>query len=69
LPFEAVNEITRAQVHRHNSRVAVWIENQPTVYLTVGQAKGLAAALKACAKDISENSVTASKFQTFRIEP
>lgn len=64
-----MEEINAAQIHRHGGRVAIWLEGQETVYLTVGQAKGLASALKACAKDISENTKTNSKFSTFRIIP
>lgn len=62
-------EISHAQVHVVEHRVALWLEGGQTVYLTVGQAKGLASALKAAAKDVSENSLVDSKFQTFRIEP
>lgn len=62
-------EITRAQVHVVENRVAIWLEGQPTAYLTVGQAKSLASALKGAAKDVSENPLSRSKFQTFRIEP
>lgn len=64
-----MKEIQSAQIHRHSGRVALWLEGSETVYLTVGQAKGLASALKACAKDISENSEIKSKFSTFRIVP
>jgi hypothetical protein len=62
-------ELKTAQVHRHDARVAVSLNGGPVIYLTVGQAKGLAAALKGCAKDIVENSFVKSKFTTFRIEP
>ncbi len=64
-----MKEINAAQIHRHGGRVAIWLEGQKTVYLTVGQAKGIAAALKACAKDISENTEAKSIFSTFRIVP
>jgi hypothetical protein len=64
-----MKEITKAQVHRHAGRIALWLEGQPTVYLTVHQARGLAAALKGCAKDICENTEAKSKFSTFRILP
>ena len=64
-----MKEIQNAQVHRHGSRIAIWLEGQETVYLTVGQARGLAAALKGCAKDVSENTETKSKFSPFRITP
>jgi len=64
-----MKEIKEAQVHRRAHRVALWLEGSETAYLTVGQAKGLASALKACAKDISENSETKSQFSTFRILP
>lgn len=49
--------------------MAIWLEGQETIYLTVGQAKGLASALKGCAKDISENTEAKSNFSTFRITP
>lgn len=62
-------EIQLAQVHRVEHRIALWLEGGETVYLTVGQAKGLASALKGAAKDVSENPLARSKFQTFRIEP
>lgn len=65
-----MNDLTKAQVHRLDRRIAISLEGQPTVYLTIGQAKGLASAIKACAKDVNDipNSVN-SKFPTFRIEP
>lgn len=59
-----MKEIKEAQVHVHNNRVALWIEGSETVYLTVNQAKGLASALKSCAKAAVNNS----NFQTFRID-
>lgn len=64
-----MKEINSAQIHRHGGRVAIWLEGQETIYLTVGQAKGLASALKGCAKDISENTEAKSNFSTFRITP
>ena len=61
--------IKQAQIHRHNGHVAVWLEGQETIYLTTNQAKGLASALKTCAKDIVENTEARSTFKTFRISP
>ena len=63
-----MKQIKQAQVHRHAGKVALYIEGNPTVYLTTNQAKGLASALKGCAKDIAENSEIHSKFSTFRID-
>jgi hypothetical protein len=64
-----VKTINSAQIHRHDNKVAIWLEGQETIYLTVGQAKGLTSALKHCAKDISENTEIRSTFKTFRILP
>ena len=65
-----MKDLTKAQVHRLDRRVAVSLDGQPTIYLTIGQAKGIAAAIKACAKDIATVPSSAnSKFSTFRIEP
>lgn len=47
---------------------ALYIEGSPTVYLTTNQAKGLASALKGCAKDILDHKEINSQFQTFIIE-
>jgi hypothetical protein len=65
-----MQDLNTAQVHRHDRRIAVSLDGQPTVYLTVGQAKGLSAALKGCAKDVAEiPQFQKSKFNTFRILP
>jgi hypothetical protein len=70
-PFDTdTKDLTKAQVHRLDRRIAISLDGQPTVYLTIGQAKGLASAIKACAKDVEKiPSSTNSKFSTFRIEP
>ena len=64
-----MKSINYAQIHRHNGRVVLWLEGQETVYLTSNQARGISAALKACAKDIATVSTESnSQFKTVRIE-
>lgn len=57
-----------AQVHRFGDCVAVYVGDGSTVYLTPSDARKLAKALNACAKDVKANTFSDSLFATFRLD-
>ena len=66
------NPFRYAQVHRFREHVAAHIDGAdrgtPTVYMTPGEARALAAALLACANDVGRLPFTESTVGTARIE-
>lgn len=59
--------MAQAQVHRFREKVAVYLANGSTVYLTPKEAKAIAKAMNACTRDIKANSFTDSQFHTTTI--
>jgi hypothetical protein len=57
----------KAQVHRFGDCVAAYLGNGETVYLTPKDAKKLARALNACARDVAESRFVDSEFITDEI--
>lgn len=57
-----------AQVHRFHNKVAVWLENGETVYLTPKEAKAIALAMQRAALNCGAVKFTDSTFETFNIE-
>ncbi|ATW58300.1 hypothetical protein CNR37_00093 [Pseudomonas phage ventosus] len=57
-----------AQVHRFREKVAIYLANGETVYLTPKEAKEVAKALNGAAKDIKQHSFSASEFRTVQIQ-
>lgn len=55
---------TVAQVHRFGDKVAVYVGDGSTTYLTAKQARALARALRTCAKSVVEEKFTNSEFGT-----
>jgi hypothetical protein len=55
---------TMAYVYRFNDRVAMYIGEGRTVYLSARDAMSIGAALRACAADIAKCDFTASQFPT-----
>lgn len=60
--------MAQAQVHRFREKVAIYLANGATVYLSPKEAKAIAKALNGAARDIKDNSFTNSQFSTIRIE-
>lgn len=59
-----------AQIHRFRDKVAIaiFLANGATVYLTPKEAKAIAKALNAGARDIQNNTFVQSDFSTVIIE-
>lgn len=53
---------TMASVHRFHDKVAVYVGNGGTTYLTAKQARKLARALAACAKSVVDEKFVDSSF-------
>lgn len=56
-----------AQVHRFGDKVAVYVGNGETAYLTAKQARALARALNGCARSVVNETYGASNFTTVEI--
>ena len=56
-----------AQVHRFGNKVAVYVGNGETTYITVKQAYALAKALRDCAKSVVDVKFVDSSFRTVEI--
>jgi hypothetical protein len=59
---------TTAQIHRFHNRVALHIGSGKTVYLTPIEAKRIARALNAGARDIMKAGFVVSTFTPVRVE-
>jgi hypothetical protein len=55
---------TIASVHRSGDKVAVYVGDGSTTYLTVKQARALAHALRTCAKSVVDERFVDSSFGT-----
>ena len=55
---------TMASVHRFGDKVAVYVGDGSTTYLTVKQARALAHALRTCAKSVVDERFVDSSFGT-----
>ena len=53
-----------ASVHRFGDKVAVYVGDGSTTYLTVKQARALAHALRTCAKSVVDERFVDSSFGT-----
>ena len=51
-----------ASVHRFGDKVAIYISNGSTTYLTAKQARALSRALRACAKSVVDEKFVDSSF-------
>lgn len=60
--------MAHAQIHRFREKVAIYLANGSTVYLTPSEAKAVAKALNACAKDIKARGFGDSEFHTVEIK-
>lgn len=56
-----------AQVHRFGDKVAVYVGNGETTYLTAKQARALARALNGCARSVVNEKFVDSNFRTVEI--
>lgn len=59
---------TVAHVHRFGDKVAVYVGDGSTTYLTAKQARALARALRTCAKSVVEEKFTNSNFGSVTIQ-
>lgn len=60
--------MAQAQIHRFREKVAIYLANGATVYLSPKEAKAIAKALNGAARDIKNNTFTQSEFSTVHIE-
>lgn len=60
--------MAQAQIHRFREKVAIYLANGATVYLSPKEAKEIAKALNAAVRDIKDNSFVDSQFSTVNIE-
>ena len=58
-----------ASVHRFGDKVAVFVGDGATTYLTAKQARRLGAALRECAKSVVDEKFVDSHFETRSIAP
>lgn len=59
--------MAQAQIHRFREKVAIYLANGSTVYLSPKEAKEIAKALNACTRDIKANSFANSQFHTTHV--
>lgn len=58
-----------AYIHRFRDKVAISLPGKgPTVYLTPKEARQIAKALNACARDVKALSFTASEFSSTSVD-
>lgn len=57
-----------ASVHRFHDKVAVYVGDGGTTYLSAKQAEALAKALRACAKSVKTEKFSESNFNTAEIK-
>jgi hypothetical protein len=60
--------MAQAQIHRFREKVAIYLANGATVYLTPKEARQIAKALLDGARDIKNNSFSQSEFSTVHVE-
>lgn len=60
--------MSTAQIHRFREKVAVYLANGETVYLSPKEAKAIAKALNGAARDIKNNTFVQSDFSTVVVE-
>lgn len=53
-----------AQIHRFHDTAALYVGGNATVYLTPKEARDIARALQACARDIEARRFVESEFRT-----
>lgn len=58
----------KAQVHRFHGKVAIYVGNGDTVYLSPDDAEIIAQALDDCAHDCRERCFTESEFSTREVD-
>ncbi|QYW06540.1 hypothetical protein uav_009 [Pseudomonas phage UAVern] len=59
--------MAQAQIHRFRDKVAIYLANGETVYLSPEEAKTIGQALNAAAVDIENNTFVQSTFSTVHI--
>jgi hypothetical protein len=60
--------MSQAQIHRFREKVAIYLANGATVYLSPKEAKEIAKALNGAVRDIKANSFSNSQFSTVHVE-